>query len=140
MNLLNLGMLLLGNNTTSGTTSEFDATQVCDTTSGLWGLLGIAIVAIKVVIPIVLIVFGMLDMGKAVTSGKDDEIKKQLMSFMRRAIAAVLVFFVPTIVGMLMQIVNDATTNGAEGNCGWAECIQYATGAAPSDVSCQKNS
>ena len=85
----------------------FNASQFCTTTASLWGLLGIAITAIKVVIPIFLIVFGMLDMGKAVTSGKDDEIKKQLMSFMRRAIAAVLVFFVPTVVGFAFTLANN---------------------------------
>ena len=115
----------------------FDAGEFCTKTSALWGLLGIAIIAIKVVIPIALIIFGMLDMGKAVTSGKDDEIKKQLMSFMRRAIAAVLVFFVPTIVGMLMQMVNSAVTSGSsEGTCGWSQCISQATGAVGS-VDCQ---
>ena len=114
----------------------FNASQFCTTTASLWGLLGIAITAIKVVIPIVLIVFGMLDMGKAVTSGKDDEIKKQLMAFMRRAIAAVLVFFVPTIVGMLMNMVNDAVTNGIEGNCGWAQCIQSVTGMGSLNAEC----
>ena len=113
----------------------FTASDFCTKTQALWGLLGIAIVAIKVVIPIALIIFGMLDMGKAVTSGKDDEIKKQLMAFMRRAIAAVLVFFVPTIVGMLMQMVNQSVTN-SEDTCGWATCIQYATGAV-GNANCQ---
>ncbi len=92
---------------------DFDAATFCTNTSALWGLLGIAVVAIKIVIPIALIIFGMLDMGKAVTSGKDDEIKKQLMAFMRRAIAAVLVFFVPTIVGMLMQMVNTSVASAS---------------------------
>ena len=109
----------------------FNASQFCTTTASLWGLLGIAITAIKVVIPIFLIVFGMLDMGKAVTSGKDDEIKKQLMSFMRRAIAAVLVFFVPTVVGMLMQMVNTSVAGAnTSDTCGWSTCIQQATGAS----------
>ena len=116
--------------------TAFDAATFCNTTKPIWGLLGIAVVAIKIAIPIVLIVFGMLDMGKAVTSGKDDEIKKQLMAFMRRAIAAVLVFFVPTIVGMIMNMVNDAVTNGIEGNCGWAQCIQSVTGMGSLNAEC----
>ena len=114
----------------------FDAATFCSTTKPIWGLLGIAVVAIKIAIPIVLIVFGMLDMGKAVTSGKDDEIKKQLMAFMRRAIAAVLVFFVPTIVGMLMNMVNDAVTSGVAENCGWADCIQSVTGMSSLKAEC----
>ena len=113
----------------------FNAETFCRNTASLWGLLGIAVVAIKIVIPIALIIFGMLDMGKAVTSGKDDEIKKQLMSFLRRAIAAVLVFFVPTIVGMLMTTVNDAAS--AQDTCGWAECINKATGTESLRAECK---
>ena len=106
----------------------------CETTAPLWGLLGIAITAIKVVIPIILIVMGMLDMGKAVTSGKDDEVKKQLKVFLFRAIAAILVFFVPTIVGMIMQAVNSATKSDAtKDTCGYKDCIKAATGV---DANC----
>ena len=102
--------------------------QFCANTAGIWGLLGIAVTAIKVAIPIILIVLGMLDMGKAVTSGKDDEIKKQLKIFLFRAIAAVLVFFVPSIVGLIMQTVNTSTNNSLDGACGYAACIQGVTG------------
>ena len=108
-------------------------TDFCRTTQSLWGLLGIAITAIKVVIPIILIVMGMLDMGKAVTSGKDDEIKKQLKVFLFRAVAAILVFFVPTIVGMIMQSVNSATNANSDDICGYKECIKSATGV---DANC----
>ena len=111
-------------------------TEFCQTTAGLWGLLGIAVTAIKVVIPIILIVLGMLDMGKAVTSGKDDEIKKQLKVFLFRAVAAVLVFFIPSIVGLIMQTVNKSLSKDgdikAEGTCGYSECIQNVTGISSS--------
>ena len=111
------------------------ADTFCQNTAPLWGLLGIAVVAIKVAIPIILIVMGMLDMGKAVTSGKDEEIKKQLMAFLRRAIAAVLVFFIPSIVGLIMQLVNDGTHD--EGTCGYAKCIQSVTGMASAASQCK---
>ena len=115
--------------------SQFSADTFCTATASIWNLLGIAVTVIKIAIPIILIIFGMLDMGKAVTSGKDDEIKKQLMSFMRRAIAAVLVFFVPSIVGMLMSVVNDAVS--VEDNCGWAKCIDGVTGMGSAKDNCQ---
>ena len=104
-----------------------EAEQFCNTTKPLFELLGIVVVAIKVAIPIILIVFGMLDMGKAVTSGKDDEIKKQLKVFLFRAIAAVLVFFIPTIVGFIMQMVNDSI---ADNTCGYSVCVEGITGVA----------
>lgn len=102
-------------------------TEFCNNTAGIWSLLGIAITAIKVVIPVMLIIFGMLDFGKAVTSGKEDEIKKQMITFIKRAIAAVVVFFVPTIVGMLMQMVQSSVKD-ANDICGYSVCIKNATG------------
>ena len=104
-----------------------DAATFCNNTAALWGLLGIVITAIKIAIPIILIVFGMLDMGKAVTAGKDEEIKKSLKTFLFRAIAAVLVFFIPSIVGLIMQTVN-ASVDDDNGYCGYSKCIKNVTG------------
>ena len=59
---------------------------------------------VQIVIPIILIVYGMLDMGKAVTAGKDEEIIKSALTFGRLAIAAILVFFVPSIVGWILAL------------------------------------
>ena len=81
------------------------AAEFCRNTASLWGLLGIAVTAIKVAIPIILIVMGMLDMGKAVTAGKDEEIKKSALTFLRRAIAAVLIFLTPTILILISNLI-----------------------------------
>ena len=83
-----------------------DASTFCSNegVQTLFSILGIGVTAIKIAIPIILIIWGMLDMGKAVTSGKDDEIKKQLVTFLRRAIAAILVFFIPSIVGLYYDL------------------------------------
>lgn len=108
---------------------EMNADTFCSNAGvlSLFEFLGIAVTAIKIAIPIILIVLGMLDMGKAVTSGKDDEIKKQLKVFLFRAVAAVLVFFIPSIVGLVMQTIN--TNLGAEaGACGYSECVRAITG------------
>ena len=45
-------------------------------------------------VPILLVILGMIDLGKAVTAQKEDEIKKNQQLFFKRVIAAVLVFFV----------------------------------------------
>lgn len=60
---------------------------------------------IKVGVPLLLIIMGMLDLGKAVISQKEDEIKKQQGIFVKRLIAAALVFFVFAIVQLLIGIV-----------------------------------
>ena len=49
---------------------------------------------IQIGIPIILILLGMLDLGKAVMSSDDKEIKGATGKLIKRAIAAVAVFFV----------------------------------------------
>ena len=56
---------------------------------------------IQIGIPILLIVMGSIDLGKAVMSSDDKEIKGATGKLIKRAIAAVAVFFVTTIVTLL---------------------------------------
>ncbi len=61
----------------------------------------------RIIIPIVLVIFGMLDLMKGITSQKEDEIKKGQQTFVKRLIAAALVFFVFSIVKFLVSMVAD---------------------------------
>ena len=72
-------------------------------------------------IPILLIVFGMLDLGKAVIAGKEEEMKKYQGMLIKRFVYAVCVFFVVTIVIYVMDVVDDS---GAidEVNSSWYDC------------------
>ena len=74
-------------------------------------IISTVILIIKIVVPILLIIFGMLDLGKAVVASKEDEIKKGQQTFIKRAVAAVIVFFVIQIVQIIVRFVsgNDAT-------------------------------
>ena len=69
---------------------------------------------IKIAVPILLIIFGMLDLGKAVVAAKEDEIKKGQQTFIKRAIAAIIVFFVIQIVQIVVRFVsgNEPTVAG----------------------------
>ena len=98
-----------------------NAAAFCSQMSDIFKLIGLFVTVFKIIIPILLIIFGMFDMGKAVTSGKDDEIKKSAMSFARRIGAAVIVFFIPTIVGIVMVLINSA---GATDTSNYCQCIK----------------
>ena len=60
---------------------------------------------IRIGIPLILIIMGMLDLGRAVISQKEDDIKKNQKIFVSRLIAAALVFFVFTIVKLVLSLV-----------------------------------
>lgn len=91
--------------------------DVCAGTLGQAGIpdkiaymLQLIVLAIQVVVPFLLIVWGMLDLGKAVIAQKEDEIKKGQQLFIKRIIAAVLVFFVTTITTLVVNLVADEKT------------------------------
>ena len=66
---------------------------------------------IRIGIPLILVIYGMLDLGKAVISQKEDDIKKNQKIFVSRLIAAALVFFVFTIVKLVLSLVADDSDN-----------------------------
>ena len=69
------------------------------------------VTVIKIAVPILLIIFGMLDLGKAVIASKEDEIKKGQQTFIKRAIAAVIVFFVIQVVQIIVRFVSGNDQN-----------------------------
>lgn len=80
---------------------------------------------IQIGIPIILIIMGSIDLGKAVLSSDDKEIKGATGRLIKRAIAAVAVFFVATIVSLLMGMFASANTGvetSTEGSGSWTEC------------------
>ena len=85
--------------------------DVCGNLAPLLRLVGYVVTIFKIVIPLLLIVFGMLDVGKSVVAGKPDEVTKNLKSFAMRCVAAVLVFFIPSIVGVVLDAVAATETN-----------------------------
>lgn len=63
---------------------------------------------IQIVTPIILIVLGMLDFGKAVVANDEKKMKDASSKFIRRAIAAVIIFFVIAIVKFVFgQVLSD---------------------------------
>lgn len=69
---------------------------------------------IQIVVPIILVIFGSLDLVKAVMGQKDDEIKKGQQTLIKRLIAAALIFFIFVTVKFVISLVadNEDQTNG----------------------------
>ena len=83
----------------------------CGANSGLgsvMSIIGYVIWGIKVVVPIILIIVGMIDMGKAVTQKDENDIKKTQNALIKKLIAAVVVFLVPTLVTLVMTVIGSS--------------------------------
>lgn len=78
---------------------------------------------IQILVPIGLILFGAIDLGKAVMASDEKEIKGATSKLIKRAIAGAAVFFAVAIVNIVMGLVSKA---GADSNK-WAECWNSAS-------------
>ncbi len=79
--------------------------------SSIVDLVHLVIRIIQIAVPIILVIFGMFDLVKAMMSQKEDEIKKGQQIFIKRVLAAVLVFFVIAIVKFVISAVAGNTSN-----------------------------
>ena len=83
------------------------------TIGNLFKLGAIVIMIVKIVVPIILIIFGMIDMSKAVIDSKEDAILKSAITFGKRSVLAILVFLTPNIILALFNMLDrwDSQTN-----------------------------
>jgi hypothetical protein len=65
------------------------------------------ILVIKITVPVLLVIFGMIDLFKSMMAAKEDDMKKGRGVFVKRIISAVIIFFVISIVQLLISFVAD---------------------------------
>ena len=73
---------------------------------------------VQIFIPILLIVFGTVDLGKAVISSDEKEVKQAQSRLIKRCIYAVAIFLVVTLVTVIMNIV---AVGVSDGTGSWSE-------------------
>ena len=73
---------------------------------------------IKVLVPIILIVLGILDFAVAIFSGKEDDMKKHANKFVKRLIIAIVIFFIPSLLQLLLTIASNIWNNIDPSLCG----------------------
>jgi hypothetical protein len=77
---------------------------------------------IQIGIPILLIVFGSIDLGKAVMANDDKEIKTATGKLIKRIIAGVVIFFIPFLVNLVMSIVAGNSDGEAVNATDFVDC------------------
>ena len=78
---------------------------------------------IQIGIPIILIILGMLDLGKAVVASKEDEIKAAQKLLVKRAIYALAIFFVVLIVQLVFGLLSITGDSKIENQgASWQTC------------------
>lgn len=89
----------------------------CADSASLWKFIGNIIYIIRIVIPVIIILLGTLDLGKAVIAGEDKKIKEAQKTFIKRLIYGVAIFFMFTIVEVIFGLLGVKTNEGDSKIC-----------------------
>ncbi len=108
--------------TVSAEETTFD---FCEQNGVLWTfkIVGYALFIIKIVIPIIIVIMGMLDFSKAVIASDDNQIKKSSISLIKRAIAGLVIFLIPTIINFAFSLVEAVRIENGGGDSSTKDCI-----------------
>lgn len=101
-----------------------EVTDFCVETVDIWKFLGKIVFILKILIPVILLVLGIIGLGKAVIADDDKEIKTQVNKLIKKFIAAVLIFFLPSIVKACFGLVDQFNGEVKEG---YINCVNYIT-------------
>lgn len=114
-----------------------DVSTFCASTANIWQIVGYIVLILKIGIPIILIVLGMVDLGKAVISSDDKAISKAVGTLTKRFIAAVIIFFVPSIVSAVFKMVTGTAINatGSDTNI-CVQCVTNVSGVIKDGKTC----
>ena len=87
---------------------------------------------IQILVPIMLIIFGMIDLARALTAQKEDEIKKAQGGLIKKAVVAVLVFLITSLVQFVFNFASaDLKKTGQQANV-W-NCVSCFLSGPDSD-------
>lgn len=81
---------------------------------------------VQLFIPIILIILGTIDLGKAVIASDDKEVKAAQGRLIKRFIYAALIFFVTTLVSVLMDLVSKGGDYAGD-TTSWQSCWRSAS-------------
>lgn len=85
---------------------SMDSSQYCGKLKEPLKFIGNIVLVVKILIPIIIIAFGMIDFFRAMIGSKDDEIKKSARSLVFRCVAGVVIFLLPTLVSFIFSLID----------------------------------
>ena len=97
-----------------------DLSGFCNGAKDIIQIVGWVLLIFKILIPIIIILYGAFDLGKAVTGSKDDDIKKSAKSLSMRIVAGLIIYLIPSLVIWIFGLV--AGFQEAQTSLGWSTC------------------
>ena len=95
------------------------------TVSRVLKFIGLIIFIAKILVPAIIIIMGFVTLFKIMTSGKEDEAKKQVRIIVRNIIIGVLIFLLPSLINLVFDIADDIISPGETSD--FANCVNCLT-------------
>lgn len=80
-------------------------------------IVGVVLLAVRIIVPIILIVMASIDLVKAMTENDEREMKKTIKSVAIKAVSAVIVFLLPSILVLVLKLINQNSLWSEYGSC-----------------------
>lgn len=99
--------------------------QITDACAGLGNFIGLAKIVVKIlqiIVPIALIIWGSLDMLKAIIAGDEKKISAARKPLIQRFVSAVIVFLIPWLFNVIIGLVAQGS-----GTTNWTTCWRDGT-------------
>lgn len=99
---------------------DFTVSGFCTTFRSILVFVGWIVTIVKIFMPILIIIFGVFDFGKAVVANDEKAIGKSAKQLGIRIVAGLVIFFLPSIILWLFSLVqsyNDASESSDFGIC-----------------------
>lgn len=107
----------------SATVGATTVGEFCRVTASLWQIIGYIINVMKIVVPIIIVLFGIIDLSKAVMAGKEDEMKNAQKMLIKRLIYGAVVFMIfPIVKGVYGLVMSNEDADVKIGNKCW-QCV-----------------
>ena len=94
--------------------AEFAGANFCTEAAATVRFIGFFLFFIRILVPFIIIFMGTLDYYKAVVGNKGDEMKKQTSVLAKRILAGIIIFFIPSILGVTFLFISNWGTVEAE--------------------------
>jgi len=86
--------------------SETVSNDACTRLKEPLKFIGNIVLVVKIVIPIIIIIFGAVDFFRSMMGSKEDEVKKSLRLLLFRCISGLVIFLLPTVVSVVFSLVD----------------------------------
>lgn len=111
--------------------------DVSDSCAGLGNFIGLAKIVVKIlqiVVPIALIIWGSLDMLKAIIAGDEKKISAARKPLIQRFVSAVIVFLIPWLFNVIIGLVASGESTATWINCWKSKGAEWSNDTIETDI------